>query len=246
MFQRRQSLIRSAVLAALAGHAGISYGQQAGPGSTELEEVIVTGIRSSYRASLETKREETAIVDAITAEDVTKFPDKNLAESLSRVPGVQVSETGSAADLSTASVRGATSAQTPVYLAGIRLNDDLTGTADLSLIPLWMLGRAEVYRGNAPADADRLGIGGAIYFEPRLPRKNRLLAGAQVGSFGQRALWLGAEVARGGDAGEMRRGIDPGLRLDLRHHAQRALTRRAAGAVGHRDEARVERRELGH
>ncbi len=88
MFQRRQSLIRSAVLAALAGHAGISYGQQAGTGSTELEEVIVTGIRSSYRASLETKREATAIVDAITAEDVTKFPDKNLAEALQRVPGV--------------------------------------------------------------------------------------------------------------------------------------------------------------
>jgi iron complex outermembrane receptor protein len=63
-----------------------------------------------------------------------------------------------------------------------------------------MLGRAEVYRGNAPADADRLGIGGAIYFEPRMPRKNRLLAGAQIGSFGQRAGWLGAEVARGGDA----------------------------------------------
>ena len=63
-----------------------------------------------------------------------------------------------------------------------------------------MLGRAEVYRGNAPADADRLGIGGAIYFEPRLPRKNRLRAGAQLGSFGERAAWLGAEVAREGDA----------------------------------------------
>jgi vitamin B12 transporter len=157
-------------------------------------EIVVPGHRSTRPA-----RDRTLAATRVDPSELSR-PGANAAAVLSRVPGVQVSETGGAADLSTASVRGATSAQTPVYLAGIRLNDDLTGTADLSLIPLWMLGRAEVYRGNAPADADRLGIGGAIYFEPRLPRRNRLLAGAQVGSFGQRALWLGAEVARGGDA----------------------------------------------
>jgi len=144
-------------------------------------------------------REPTLAATRIDATELSR-PGANAAAVLSRVPGVQVSETGSASDLSTASVRGATSAQTPVYLAGVRLNDDLTGSADLSLIPLWMLGRAEVYRGNAPADADRLGIGGAIYFEPLLPRTNRLRAGAQLGSFGQHAGWLGAEVGRAGDS----------------------------------------------
>ncbi len=96
-------------------------------------------------------------------------PGANAASVLSHVPGVQVSESGGSADPATASLRGATSAQTPVYLAGIRLNDDVTGSVDLSLIPVWMLGRAEIYRGNAPADSDRLGIGGAVYFEPRAP-----------------------------------------------------------------------------
>jgi vitamin B12 transporter len=144
-------------------------------------------------------RESTLAATRVDPRELSR-PGASAAAVLSRVPGVQVSETGSASDLSTASVRGATSAQTPVYLAGVRLNDDITGTADLSLIPLWMLGRAEVYRGNAPADADRLGIGGAIYFEPRVPRLSRLRAGAQLGSFGQRALWLGAEVARAGNA----------------------------------------------
>lgn len=157
-------------------------------------EILVAGHRSTRPA-----REPTLAATRIDPNELSR-PGANAAAVLSRVPGVQISETGSASDLSTASVRGATSAQTPVYLAGIRLNDDLTGTADLSLIPLWMLGRAEVYRGNAPADADRLGIGGAIFFEPRVPRKNRLLAGAQVGSFGQRAAWLGAEVGRPGNA----------------------------------------------
>jgi len=144
-------------------------------------------------------REPTLAATRVDPRELSR-PGANAAAVLSRVPGVQVSEAGGASDLSTASVRGATSAQTPVYLAGVRLNDDVTGTADLSLIPLWMLGRAEVYRGNAPADADRLGIGGAIYFEPRMPRQNRLRGGAQLGSFGQRAGWLGAEVARAGDA----------------------------------------------
>lgn len=121
-------------------------------------------------------------------------PGADAADVLADVPGVQVTRTGSSADLSTASIRGATSAQTPVYLAGIRLNDDVTGTADLSLVPLWMLDRVEVFRGNAPAEADRLGIGGAIFLEPKLPRDSRVGAGAQIGSFGERAAWLGGAV----------------------------------------------------
>ncbi|HYP74821.1 MAG TPA: TonB-dependent receptor [Polyangiaceae bacterium] len=157
-------------------------------------EIVVAGHKSTRPL-----REPTLAATRVDASELSR-PGANAAAVLSRVPGVQVSETGSGSDLATASVRGATSAQTPVYLAGVRLNDDLTGTADLSLIPLWMLGRAEVYRGNAPADTDRLGIGGAIFFEPRMPRKNAVRAGAQFGSFGERAGWLGAEVARAGDA----------------------------------------------
>ncbi len=111
-------------------------------------------------------------------------PGLGAADALAQVPGVQVSRAGAVSDLATASIRGASSAQTPIYLAGVRLNDDITGTADLSQIPLWMLQRVEVFRGNAPADADRLGIGGAIFFEPLLPRGTRLGAGLGVGSFG--------------------------------------------------------------
>ena len=186
-FNAQLALTSTATLALCLCWAGLA-------GAEPEAEIVVTGHKSTRPA-----REPTLAATRVDPAELAR-PGANAAAILSRVPGVQVSETGSSSDLSTASVRGATSAQTPVYLAGVRLNDDLTGTADLSLIPLWMLGRAEVYRGNAPADADRLGIGGAIYFEPRMPRKNRLLAGAQVGSFGQRAGWLGAEVARDGDA----------------------------------------------
>src|SRR3954471_9433741 len=61
------------------------------PARTELEEVVVTGIRASLRSSLDAKRDSIQIVDAISAEDIGQFPDKNLGEALQRVTGVQIS-----------------------------------------------------------------------------------------------------------------------------------------------------------
>jgi len=58
--------------------------------SEKLEEVTVTGIRGSLQASMETKRNATGVVDAISAEDIGKFPDTNLAESLQRITGVSI------------------------------------------------------------------------------------------------------------------------------------------------------------
>src|SRR5580698_10939940 len=54
----------------------------------QLETVTVTGIRASLQASMDTKRNADAIVDAITAEDIGKFPATNVAEALAQVPGV--------------------------------------------------------------------------------------------------------------------------------------------------------------
>jgi len=52
--------------------------------------VIVTGLRASLESALNKKREDNGIVDVIKAEDMGKFPDTNLAESLQRVPGVVI------------------------------------------------------------------------------------------------------------------------------------------------------------
>ena len=56
----------------------------------ELETVVVTGLRGSLKASMETKRDAIGVVDAINSEDIGKFPDTNLAESLQRIPGVAI------------------------------------------------------------------------------------------------------------------------------------------------------------
>jgi TonB-dependent receptor len=58
--------------------------------SEELEEVVVTGLRGSLKASMETKRDAIGVVDAINAEDIGKFPDTNLSESLQRITGVSI------------------------------------------------------------------------------------------------------------------------------------------------------------
>ncbi len=58
---------------------------------TALEEIVVTGIRKSVEESLEAKRKATDLVEVITAEDIGKMPDKNVADSLARVPGVTTS-----------------------------------------------------------------------------------------------------------------------------------------------------------
>jgi TonB-dependent receptor len=52
--------------------------------------IVVTGFRRSLEAALNVKRQSVAAVDAIVAEDIAKFPDQNLAESLQRIPGISI------------------------------------------------------------------------------------------------------------------------------------------------------------
>jgi vitamin B12 transporter len=124
-------------------------------------------------------------------------PGRSAADVLRGEVGVSVAETGGLGAAATASVRGATAAETPVYLAGVRINDDVAGAADLSTLPLWLVDRIEIYRGNAPFEADRFGIGGAIFFEPIRPRQPLAGLGGLVGSYGSRALWT--LVSTGGE-----------------------------------------------
>ena len=53
-------------------------------------EIVITGIRASLKESMDVKRDALGVVDAISAEDIGKFPDTNLAESLQRITGVSI------------------------------------------------------------------------------------------------------------------------------------------------------------
>jgi len=64
-----------------------------------LEEVMVTGVRQSFLESASIKRDSDGVVDAIVAEDIGKFPDTNLAESLQRITGVSIDRSGAGAQV---------------------------------------------------------------------------------------------------------------------------------------------------
>ena len=84
----RKSLLSSSVALALIGTAVPAFAQDEGV----IEEIIVQGgIRGSLKASMDIKRDSMGVVDAISAEDIGKFPDANLAESLQRITGVSIS-----------------------------------------------------------------------------------------------------------------------------------------------------------
>ena len=64
--------------------------QQASDDAKTLDTIVVTGIRGSLDHSMGIKRDAAVVVDAISAEDIGKFPDTNLAESLQRITGISI------------------------------------------------------------------------------------------------------------------------------------------------------------
>jgi iron complex outermembrane receptor protein len=70
--------------------AGQSYAQASNQ-PTEVQEVVVTGLRGSLQKSLNIKRESVGIVDAISSEDIGKFPDSSIGAAIQRIPGISIS-----------------------------------------------------------------------------------------------------------------------------------------------------------
>lgn len=81
---------------AIASCAAFGFGVQvqAQESDSAVEEVLVTGVKAALISAMETKRDSSGVVDAISAEDIGKFPDTNLAESLQRIPGVSIDREG--------------------------------------------------------------------------------------------------------------------------------------------------------
>lgn len=93
----------SAAAIAMAAQPALAQDDSAAA-AEEGDAIVVTGIRASLRASLDVKRESQGVVDAISAEDIGKFPDTNLAESLQRITGVSIDR--NSGEGSTVTVRG--------------------------------------------------------------------------------------------------------------------------------------------
>ncbi|WP_294310787.1 TonB-dependent receptor [uncultured Sphingomonas sp.] len=75
-------------------------------GEATTADIVVTGLRSSLQRNLDIKRTATGVVDAISAEDIGKFPDSNVAASLQRLPGVSIQRSGARGEPTGITVRG--------------------------------------------------------------------------------------------------------------------------------------------
>ena len=114
------SAVSLSVLAAGTAHAQSTAGQDAAAEEAPADAgdaIVVTGFRASLEAALNLKRDSVAAVDAIVAEDIAKFPDQNLAESLQRIPGISISRDGGEGRSIT--VRGLSSQFTRVRVNGM-------------------------------------------------------------------------------------------------------------------------------
>jgi iron complex outermembrane receptor protein len=175
----RSTLVGTAVAMALFGRNGDVRAADAPADSTDssnsIEEIVVHGYRASLQQSMETKREATGVEDVLTSEDVGKFPDKNVAEALQRLPGIVT--TRDFGEGERINVRGTLSTLTKATLNGHSLStadwfildqQNATRSFNYLMLPADLIGRTEVIK-TAQADVEEGGIGGTVNIETRKP-----------------------------------------------------------------------------
>lgn len=119
-FKARLLVSCAALAVASLASAGAALAQTAAPAAgedTQVEEVIVSGYRSSLSKALGAKRTSIGAIDAILAEDIAAFPDQNLAEAIQRLPGVTIDRVGG--EGRQISVRGLNADFTRVRINGV-------------------------------------------------------------------------------------------------------------------------------
>lgn len=122
---KRKALTRTAIAVAVSGAIPMMAPSLANAQEAVLEEVVVTGIRSSIKRAQDIKRDASGVVDSIAAEDLGKFPDLNVAESLQRIPGVSIDRSGGEGQAVT--VRGLGPQFNMVLMNGRQIATDASG-----------------------------------------------------------------------------------------------------------------------
>ena len=147
------------------------------PVEEEDDSIVITGYLQSLENAQNIKRDSDTFVDAITAEDIGALPDRSVAESLQRVPGVNIGRFEGTDDPDRFSVEG-----TGVVIRGLpfvrsELNGrdifSATGGRVLSFndVSAELLGRVEVFK-NVTADMVDGGIAGTVNLVTRKPLDN--------------------------------------------------------------------------
>ena len=180
----KQTPISQAVFIALLGASGVAMAQQAAPANQQLDTVTVTGIRASQEKSLSVKRNADTHIDVISAEDIGKMPDKNVADSLARIPGVTILNSPSGGsggfdERDRVGLRGTNPSLTQTLLDGHSVANgdwfvlDQTGagvgrSVSFSLLPSELVSRVEVHKNASASDIEG-GTAGSVNIITRKP-----------------------------------------------------------------------------
>lgn len=187
--QTKRTLMSLAVASACTWIAVPSYAQEATakpvdskpqakvttPTAAEPQTIFVTGIRKSLQSAMNLKRNSDGIVDGIVAEDIGKFPDTNLAESLQRISGVSIDRTSSS-EGSKVTVRGVGPDFNLILLNGRQMPTsnlgDLSGRAfDFANLASEAVSQIQVYK-TSRADSPTGGMGATLNVMTARPLDN--------------------------------------------------------------------------
>ena len=188
-FASAATLLMSGALAPAYAQQGAPVPQAAAsaapPAADDVQTVEIKGIRASYASSLGSKKNADAVVEVVTAEDVGKLPAKNVADTVQRLPGVNISSNsggdGAFADANRVSIRGTAPSLTQTLINGHSVgsadwfiaNQGVNGGASgrsvsYDLLPAEIVGKVTVYK-TAQADLIEGGATGSVDIETRSP-----------------------------------------------------------------------------
>jgi iron complex outermembrane recepter protein len=180
--QVRKNILAISIVAAL-GASGTVVAQDAPKTDPkDLETVVVTGIRGSVEKSLDVKRDAKAHVEVVTAEDVGKMPDKNVADSLQRLPGVTISSAGASEggfdENDRVSMRGTNPSLTLTQINGhpvssgdwfvLNQSDNAGRSVSYTLLPSSLVSQVVVHK-TSQASLPEGGVTGSVNIITRKP-----------------------------------------------------------------------------
>ena len=147
-----------------------------------VQQVEITGLRASLEASLAKKRNADSVVEVVTADDIGKLPDKNVADAIQRVPGVNIASSaggeGGFSENDRVSIRGTSPSLTQTLINGhavasgdwfILDQQGVVGrSVSYSLLPSEIVKSVTVAKSQT-ADLPEGGVSGSVNIETRKP-----------------------------------------------------------------------------
>ncbi|KNC65395.1 TonB-dependent receptor, partial [Pseudoalteromonas rubra] len=169
----KSSYVAVCVATALSGMSFGAAAEEQSGANQAIETIEVRGIRRSLTEALNTKRFANSVVDSISAEDIGKFPDKNIGDAMQRIPGVTVVRTFG--EVSGVTVRGTAPEHSMVLLNGQNVASvgwfDLGGvnrSFNFEMLASEQISGMDVYK-SVESDINEGAMGGTVNLKTRKP-----------------------------------------------------------------------------